>query len=98
MQQGGDELMKCPGLDHLEKNKKESRSMKRALTSEIKPDGLDWIIRSGTSSRSRRPPGLDHPGKSGGLAPLTGSSRADRLTVQEMGPAVGAEVGPVIRV
>ena len=43
-------------------------------------------------------PGLDHPGTSGGLAPRSGSSGADRLTVQELGPAGPAEAGPVIRV
>ena len=30
--------------------------MTRAKTGEKRPDAPDWIIRSGTSSRSRRPP------------------------------------------
>ena len=45
-----------------------------------------------------RPPGLDHPGTSGSLAPQTGTSRTERLSAQEMGSTGGAEVGPVFGV
>ena len=42
--------------------------------------GLDHPERN--MQQETRSPGLDHPGTSGGLAPRTGSSAADRLTVQ----------------
>ena len=75
MQQSGDEPMKCPGLVLRAKTRRNGRSTTRALTGKIRPEAQDWIVRSGTSSRSRRPPdwiiqgqvgawrpGLDHPG------------------------------------
>ena len=53
MQRSGDEAKKCPGLDHPGQSKKEWREQKPVKK---RPDVPDWIIRSGTSSRSCRPP------------------------------------------
>ena len=56
MQRSGDEAKKWPGLDHPGQSKKEWPKYHARKTGEKRPDAPDWITRSGTSSRSRRPP------------------------------------------
>ena len=55
MQRSGDEGKICPGLDHPGQSKKEWPKHNATKTGEKRLDALDWIICSGTSSRSRRP-------------------------------------------
>ena len=91
MQRSGDEAKKCPGLDHPGQSKKESPKHDARKTGEKRPDALDWIILSGTSSRSSRPPdwiiqgqvAAFRPGKDDpGLAACPHKSRARQAALR----------------
>ena len=86
MQQRGDESTECPGLDYAGKNEKEWPEHDESIT-RIKMTGLPGLDHP-EWKKLQEPlsPGLDHPGTSCGLPPRTGSSWADRLSVQELGP------------
>ena len=66
MQRCGDQAMEA--LDRIigGKTSRSSRSSATASSGEMRPNAQDWIIRGISSSRSRPPPELDHPGTSGG--------------------------------
>ena len=51
-----DEAKECPGQDHPGQNNKERPKQSDETSGAMRPDTPYWIIRGGTSSRSRRPP------------------------------------------
>ena len=50
-QRGGDKAVQCSALHHLGQNKQEQQK-----SAEMSPDTPSWVIRGGSSSRSRGPP------------------------------------------
>ena len=55
MRQCSDEAVESPGRGHASKTRRSGQSPTTASTAEKTPAAPDWIIRSGSSSKSRRP-------------------------------------------
>ena len=73
MQRCGDEDMECPRLDHPGQNKKE-RAKQNDNKMRRKESGRPRLEHPGRNKqRGPPPPGLEHPGTSGGEMPRTGT-------------------------
>ena len=71
MQRSGNETMKCPGLDHPGQNKRERPRHDESIIRSKKTRRPGLYHPGRIKQQEPPPPGQDHPGTRGGLAPRT---------------------------